>query len=193
MTSQTKNWIIGILILIVLTGVFFLGYSRYPIWKPCPTTTSDTIYKIDTIIHYIPDSIPFYITKIDSVIYHDTVFKDVDTAAILKDYYAWHYYTRNWDDTLLSVTLKDVISENKVIDHEFTYKIVRPQVVVNNVTNITNYLKYLYLGGGITLPDSKYSNFGVYGAFPRTLIGLGYIPFSPGVNITLGFKIAKFK
>jgi hypothetical protein len=71
MTSSTKNWIIVILSLVILTGVFFFGYAMYPKWNPCPQIKSDTIYSHDTIPHLIPDSIPYYIERIDSVKYKD--------------------------------------------------------------------------------------------------------------------------
>lgn len=203
MNSSTKNWIIAILILIVLTGVFFFGYSRYPIWRPCPVTNSDTVYVYDTIEHHIVDSFPYYVSHTDSIKYKDKHWMDsvilankVDTNAlynIFQKFYAEYHYTREWNDTLVIITINDVITENKPTHNNFTYKLLKPLTVINNSTTVTNYSKYIYLGGSLSIPDSKYSNVGLYGAFPRTFIGISYIPFNPGAMFTIGVKIVKIK
>jgi len=190
--ASTKNWIIAILILVVLTGVFWLGYSRYPVCHPV-TVTHDTIIKVDTVEHRIIDSFPYYVIRTDSIVYRDTVFRDVDTAEILKDYYAIHYYNREWKDSLLTVSLEDAITENKPLSNTFKYQILRPQEIIINTTSVTNYTKYLYIAGTFSVPDAKYSSVGVFGALPATFVGLSYVPFKKGVNVSMGFKIAKIK
>lgn len=187
-----KNIVIGVLSLLILLATFVFGYYRYPVWHPCPEPVTNTVTIVDTIIHHVPDSIPYTVVRVDSVIYHDTVFKDVDTSRILSDYFALYYYTRVFKDSLLTVTLKDVVSENKFKGSEFMYQILRPQQIVNNVYNNTFYSKYLYLGGTATFPDSKYSSVGGFYASQRIIFGAGYIPYQKGFNVTFGFKLARF-
>jgi hypothetical protein len=203
MTSGTKNWIIAGMALIILTGIFFLGYSRYPVWNKPSQSTHDSIFIHDTVPKIIPDSFPYYIEKKVAVKYRDSVWMDsvikanrVDTTGIFniyREYYSLNYYDRNWQDTLVQITIHDMITENMPADNNFTYKLLKPLTVIDNSTTTNLYTKYIYLGGSITLPDSKYSNLGVYGAFPRSFFGISYIPYNPGVMLTAGFKIIKFK
>jgi hypothetical protein len=200
MTNTTKNWVIAILILIILTGVFFGGFFTYKKINPCPVSSHDTIKIIDTVIHFIPDSIPYYIVKRDSVKYRDQKWMDsvllatkVDTAAILREYYALHYYDRIFEDTLLKAELKDVISENQFKDNVFSYQIKRPQIIVQNIDNSVTYSKYIYLGAGLVINDPKYSNLEILYAYKRGYAKIGYLPFQNGFVVGGGFKLIKLR
>lgn len=203
MTSGTKNWIIIVLSLIILTGVFFLGYSRYPVWHKQEVAKCDTIILHDTVIHTIIDSFPYYKLRVDSIKYKDPKWMDSVIAANIKDtlglesffndYYALHYYNRSWNDTLIEISIGDLITENKPTHNNFSYRFLKPIEVHTTTTIVNNYSKYIYLAGSVSLPDSKYSNFGLYGAFPKTIFGLSYMPFNPGVMATIGIKIIKIK
>jgi len=152
--NKTANYIVVGLVLVALAGVFYFGYTMYPKFNKCPQNAPDTVYVHDTVTHVIPDSIPYLVVKHDSIKYRDKVWIDsivqankVDTAMILAEFYALHYYTRHWNDTLLSVTQRDVLSENRFIESSFTYKLLRPLQIINNVNNhYTTYNKYLYVG-----------------------------------------------
>src|SRR5574343_101495 len=108
-----KNSLITILSILLLTGAFVAGWKAYPKLYPCPEIQRDTIMIRDTIIHYIPDTVPWYIVKRDTVIVNHNIPTVVDTAAILADYYAIHYYTRNWQDSIVEITSEDAIAENR--------------------------------------------------------------------------------
>lgn len=192
MKDRTKNWIIAILFLIVLTGAAWFGYSRYPLLHPV-SEIHDTIIIRDTIFHHIPDTVPWLVVKKDTVIIRDTVPADVDTSAILQAYYDFHVYTRTWNDSSLVVTLRDVISENRVFDSWFDYKITRPQTIINNTTVNYSYSRYIYLGGTITYPDAEWSNMAVFFAFKQGLFGAGYIPYKKGFSLTGAIKIVKLR
>ena len=181
------------LVLIVLTGIFFLGYSRYPVWNPEPVPIHDTIVKIDTVHHTIISEYPYYISKTDTIILRDTIPAIVDTALILQKHFAYYTYSRSWNDSLLSVSLTDVITENKVMGSEFSYRILRPQTVINNTDITYNYQKYIYAGLSVSVMNPKYTSINAYGAFSRTLIGIGYVPFANGAQLTAAYRIASFK
>lgn len=193
MTGKEKNIIIIVLSAIILAGVWFWGYYTYPRTHPPPVTVSDTVTVVDTVQHHIIDKIPYYIVKTDSVVLRDTIFMYVDTAVILRDYFAIHYYDRQWKDSLISVTLRDEITENKPFYSSFSYQIFRPQTVVNNTTSITSYAKYLYLGTAVNLSDINSVKFGVYGALPKSMFGIAYSPYMKSISVTAAFKIVKFK
>jgi hypothetical protein len=189
MKNKTKNWIIAVLIGVVLIGIFFWGYGTGK-RNNLPIVVNDTIWRVDTVEHRIVDTFPWYIVKRDSVIYRDTVFKDVDTSEILKDYFAIHYHSRTWEDSLLLVKSEDAITENYILDHQFTYKIKRPQSIVNVVDNKISYSSYIYAG----VTGSKNSLFvGGFYADRRLIFGLGYDPFNKAASASFGLKIASFK
>ena len=193
MTSKSNDWIVAVVILILTAAIFYFGYAMRGVWNPAPVPIHDTIYKVDTIEHHIISEYPYYISKTDTVILRDTIPAIVDTTAILRNYYAWHYYTRTWQDSLLSVSLTDVISENKVFDSDFSYQILRPQEIINNTTVNYSYSRYLYIGGSITVPDAKWSSLAVFFGSNKLLYGIGYIPYHKGVSGTIALKVAKFK
>ncbi len=184
MTNKEKNIIISILFGIVLIFAFQLGYRTYPKWNT-PIVDCDTIWGVDTIM--IRDTFPYYVERLDTIIFRDTI-RITDTIKVLKDYTAIHYYQTEWNDTNLFVSNNIAISENKILDQVFNYKIKWEPVVNVNYS----YTKYLYLSGTInTIP--KYSSVGLFYASQKGLIGLGYSPFSGSVSLTGGFKIAKIK
>ena len=203
MTSGTKNWIIAGMALIILTGIFFLGYSRFPVWNPQPAGSDSIVYVYDTFDHHIIDTFPFYIIKKDSIKYRDPVWMDsviqaskIDTTEInkfLRDYFAEHFYNRKWNDTLISINMGDIVTENQIVKSDITYKLLKPISIIDNTSTVINYSKYIYLGGSITIPNAEYSSLGVYGAFPKSLFGVSYIPYHPGVMVTAGIKIIKLK
>jgi hypothetical protein len=186
-----KNWLAG-LILCVLAGFLYLGYLAYPLVNKPPQIASDTVFIYDTITHFVPDTVPYYIVKTDSVTIKDTVFAEIDTLAILLDYYSLHYYTRTWEDSLLIATSHDAISENEFIDNTFTYKIKYPQQIIYNTT-VYSYSKYLY--GGVTIPlgNLNYTGIQLSYASPKFTTGLLYQPGIKAVSLSLGGTIKKFK
>ena len=192
MTSKDKNIIISILIGIVIVFSFIVGYNTFPKWNEV-TPIHDTIWNIDTIEHHIVDTFPFFIVKRDTVVYRDTVPAEIDTSEIIKEYLSVRYYEREWRDTNIIVTINDAISENRLIDQSLKYEILRPQFITHSVVNSYSYSRYLYFGGSITLPDAKYSNVGVYGAFSRAIFGVSYMPYQKGVMLTGGYRILKMK
>jgi hypothetical protein len=192
-TSRDKNIIILVLSVIVLAGFFFFGYSMYPRWNPKPEVVTDTIIKVDTVEYTIRDTVPWYVVLKDTIFLRDTIPKIVDTAAILRDYYALHSYYRVWEDSLLRVELNDVISENKSVDSWFMYEILRAQTIINKSEISYSYTRYLY--AGLTLPfmDAKYTDLHLLYAFSKGYIGAGYMAYLRSPTVSIGVTIAKFK
>ena len=193
MNNKLLNILFGFLIALFLLGGLFGGYKLYPRLNPCPEIASDTLYVYDTVPHYIPDTIPYYVVKHDSVVYHDTIFKDIDTAAILKDYYAEHHYYRTWKDSLLVVDLKDIISENRPIDNVFTYKILRPQTVIKNEYTSYSYSRYITAGMNFLLKDLSYTGIEVNYISSKWQGGIGYNFGLKGITARVGGTIVIMK
>lgn len=120
----------------------------------------------------------------------------VDTGllnTIIRKFYSFNYYDRNWQDTLVQISIHDMITENRPSDNNFTYRLLKPISIIYNSTTTNLYTKYIYIGGSLSIPDSKSSNLGIYGAFPRTFYGISYMPWQKGILFTAGFKIIKIK
>jgi hypothetical protein len=194
--DKIKNILISIAVLIIVAVLLFVGYKIYPVFHKCPTIVPDTILVHDTIEHIIISEVPHYIIKKDTVIVTDTVFPDVDTFAILIDYYSIHKYTRVWEDSSIKATLKDEIQENAPYRSDFSYKLLKPQqVIINNIDNSITYSSYLT--AGITLPfkEMKYTSIGLSYVNRRWYIGAGYMPDKDVKSLYLsgGATIVKFK
>jgi hypothetical protein len=180
--------VVAFLILASFVGGCQYGKSRVHI----PPVTNTVVIKPDTVVHHIYDIWPWYVQGKDTTIYRDSIIP-VDTAAILKDYYALHTYNRMWQDSLLQVNLTDVITENKSIDNIFDYKLLKP--FTTNITNVDNsitYNKYIYVGLDVPIKSVKNSSFEIWHAFPKGYFGLGYGPYD-GFSIKGGVSIIKFK
>ena len=199
--DSIKKYIIGGLVAIFLLLSFYGGYKFHAYSKPCPEIVTDTIVIHDTVLHYIPDTIPYYIIKTDSVEIRDSMWMDslitaykIDTTKILYDYYLKHYYNRTWNDSLVNITLDDVVAQNKIIDAILNYKILRPQTVINNIVNNgINYSKYVYIGLESDFSDYDYWDINVLYANDKFYAKFGYMPKRKGITVGAGIKLFKLK
>jgi hypothetical protein len=153
---------------------------------------TNTVILHDTVTHFIDKW--HYSQKTDTVIYTDTIIQPVDTLQILADYFAFHVYSRHWEDTLLRVDLRDTVTQNRFLNNEFKYRILRPQSITHiSVDNSVNYSSYLYLGMGTMIQDLTMADISVYFANKQLLAGVGYVPSQKYYRASMAFKIAKFK
>jgi hypothetical protein len=200
MTSLYK-YLIGAGIAILILFMTFFGGCQYGKTRVhCPTISHDTTYVHDTTTYHIIDHKPYYVYHTDTIYKRDTTYlpkllTKADTLKILSDYYAMHVYDRKWEakDTLL-VNIKDYITENKSVKNVFTYKILRPQTVINNsVDQSIHYARYLYGYVGTSSKDYNQSSIGLLYAAPKWTGGIGYVPYTKGFNIQIGINILKRK
>lgn len=195
MITNIKNYLIGAGILITLLLFAFIGgCQRGKRIKVCPDIITNVVHVTDTIIHTIIDTFPYYISHTDTIIYTDTIIQPVDTAAILRDYFALHIYSRNWTDSLLTVNLRDTVTQNSFLGNQFNYKILRPQTIINTVVdNSIHYNKYLYAGIDFTFWDMGQSEISLFYAFRGGYGGIGYAYYQKGFALKWGVPIAKFR
>ena len=117
------------IILAVLTAFYILGYqcAKYEYKHD----SGENIYHSDTIYNVFIDSIPY--PQPYKVIERDTFFKNVDTSAIIKEFYRGKYYYFPYDFGSLSFR----ITENSLFDYKL------------NVTTktINNYIKPKFIIG----------------------------------------------
>jgi len=132
---------------------------------------TDTIISYDTIIiektSYIPQWKTKYITKTD------TTPSNIDTVAILKDYYAKYFYVDTiYIDTLGYAVINDTISQNSIISRDIKSNFLIPNKTVTNTFYINNREFYWglglagstnqlnYLGGELLFKSKKHQVYG---------------------------------
>jgi|GEM_PF-2674719 hypothetical protein len=114
------------------------------IYKPAPIINIDSIIK-QAIKNHLPAP------KKDTIYYPQVVLQHVDTAAILRDYYAIHTRTREWRDTNIFASLTDTISQNKIIGSSGLFtKLLRPTTINTTMDKFVTYNHSLYIGAGAT-------------------------------------------
>ena len=134
-----KNILIVVLLFLALYK-FFIESPPDPIIIENKITEWDTI-KVDSIV-YQPKWKTRWKTK------WDTVDVNIDTSAILDDYFAKYHYSDTLSlDTLGTIVVEDTITENKI--HS---RIVHPNILQRTITidrtEILNPNEF-YLGGGV--------------------------------------------
>lgn len=193
--NKTSTYIVIGIVLLAFALVFFAGYKMYPKKNPCPQIESDTVYLHDTVIHEIYDTIPYYIIRVDTVIQYEIIYENVDSSVIIERWlYSYEIYDREWNDSLITVTLKDTIFQNEPIGCIFNYKILRPQTVIHNTINkVTRYDKYIITGFDMTVLNPRYSEIEAMYVWGNGMLGIGYTPEVKSFNIKMGIPIVRFK
>jgi hypothetical protein len=178
-----------ILIAILLVGIFFLRECS-PDPKPCPPTVvvthTDTIH----VPVNIPFPVPFPVNHIDTF----TLPADVDTVAILKDYYALNTYNRTiLDDSTGHLIIHDSVTHNRLKRYSLSghiNMIVHTITITNDITKpIRNRVFFgMQIGSNLNslmlLPTAT-----LFTKKDKTLYSIGYDPFSKVGYIGVQFKI----
>jgi hypothetical protein len=184
--------IIGILIVIIL---FMRSCSPSPCpptdgGKPIVVTKIDTVWK-DKIIAkniYVPGPV--------KIIPGSPFYKDIDTLAILKDFFAKKIYEDSIKiDTFGYVFVRDTISENKIISRQTEGKYKIP-IITKTTTTTIPYRPRNQVFIGFDVMGSKKEPINYFGPslmFKNKVdkvyeIGLGFNPYSSQVVGKIGLK-----
>lgn len=199
--KKLQNIVTVALFVLLLAGVFFGGYKYHSLRNPCAENRRDTLYIYDTGKKVIRDTVPWYTVRKDSIKYRDQKWMDsviaanrVDTSAILADYYAIHYYSREWfdPDSTIKVMAEDAISENEIIDNVFSFRLLKPQTV-NIINNTSVYSRYVTAGLDIPFGDKRGVEIEAAYVMPKYYIGAGYVPRDKSISIKAGVVLWKLK
>ncbi len=119
--------------------------------------------------------------------------QDVDTAQILRDYFATYTYTQEVRDSAICANITDVISKNNIVKRDFTYKMLMPQTIKSTTINVKPNYKSFFVGFTIGGNANKFAiGPGVfYETNKRNLIGLTSNLVDKSINLQAFFKIAK--
>ena len=215
---KLNNIFSALAVILVLGASLYGGYRIYPVLNPYPVITTDTLFVEDSSWHSIKNSLELTINnlqkKVDSLKAHPHIIQlpgdsilvpaDVDTAAILKDFYTKYAYTLESENDTIAVKDSVIITQNAPVWNELSYKLKKPfTTVINNVDNSITYTNYLQ--GGVYLPiysfNTDSNNFSTIRnmqveltyTWSKGYLGAGWQPLTNTVGLKAGTTIYKFK
>lgn len=152
MKNFYKNLSLPIILIIVLVALLLLQrscLSPKPGPSPESTVTIDTMIKWDTVridkIVYVPK------WKIKVVPEYDTIFKDIDTLTILRDYYTKYFYQDTVKvETYGSIFIDDTVTQNSIFSRKIKSNLVIPTITITNTKETLINKRELYLGVGVS-------------------------------------------
>jgi hypothetical protein len=168
--------IIILIVLLLLQGWYYRNST--PV-EPTIITKIETKWDTITIqsLEYVPKLVDKVITKYETVYKVDSVLVnvEVDTANILKEYFAKNVYVDKIVlDTFGSVTLIDTISQNKIYSRKYTSDILIPTNTITNNIYIND--KGFYAGGSLGINQKMLHSISgeiLYKTKNSTIFGVG--------------------
>ena len=132
-------------LIIVLVIALIIKSCGGKIPKPKVITHTETEYI--TVEKTIPKYVPKWKTRIDTVVETDSFFIDVDTLAILTDYYAKYYYNDIQDFDSFKLTILDTVTQNMITGRQIKYTLRYPKTTITEKIYINKREVYVGLGG----------------------------------------------
>ena len=135
---------VAIAVLIIVILLMRACDKQDPV-EPVIITKVETVF--DTITKEVPVYKPKYVTKIEYI--HDTIIDStpIDTASILKDYFATYVYQDNQELDSLNLTIIDSVSQNKIFARTIQYDLIYPTTTITKEIYLNQ--RELYWGIGM--------------------------------------------
>lgn len=188
MKIERNIWAV-IIVLIVIIFAQRECSRPYPVNPSGITIVVDTIYDLEIKRDSIHFPVPYLV--IETVI--DTVLIDVDTAAILHDYFAMRIYNDTLvDDDDLYFSISDTVHRNRLLGRSFEYQNRRP-VGFDVSVDIPSPKRNFYIGGMIMgSPDHFGAGPGIaYQAKDMNLYAYQYDLINNNHHITFFWKLGR--
>jgi hypothetical protein len=143
--KNIQSLLIVVLVIIILIMRSCDGGGSTPTVKE-PTTITKVEVRYDTIENVVIKYVPKWKEKIVTIT--DTIPLEIDTLAILKDYYAKYVYTDTLKlDTIGYAVINDTITRNTIFSRDVTTQLVIPTITQIN----TKYIYKREFFGGVSL------------------------------------------
>jgi hypothetical protein len=149
----------------------------------------DTQYIPTIVNHYLPGKVPKALEKWDTLY----VIEDIDTAAILQDYFSFNLYSDTLKNKYGYVLVNDTISKNKILGRGVKTDLLVPEVI-KTITLTQSKRNQVYVGGAV-LGNAKDFLSGVEGnIYLKTkndkMVGMGYTNiFNNGGYLSLRYSL----
>ena len=185
---------IQFLLIVVLAALLFYQRSCSSPEPVEPKVIVETVTKYDTVETIKTEYVPKWRTRIETI--HDTIPSDIDTAAILRDYYLKYFYTDTMEiDTIGYAVVSDTISRNTIISRDFKSNIFIPTITLKKTVYINE--NEWYWGLGIQGTASQLNYLGgqlLYRTKKKNAYGFGIgvnQEFNPVFSGTLYWRLNK--
>lgn len=189
---KPTNIVIVVLVLVIAILLLTKGCGE-PTPKPDIITHIDTTYvkSTDTVYHHLRGKTIF---KPYTVYVEVGIPADVDTAAILVDYFMVREYADSAYNDSVKIHYSAVVNRNELKSMELKYRLTVPTMVVTKSSTLTVSRQMAFIGLDLT---SNGTNLGIYPSIyfdtRYAMWGAGYDPLSKSVKLGVYRKINLWK
>jgi hypothetical protein len=192
--GDIRNLIILVLIVVILLLRQCSGDGG-EITPSEPTIITKVETKYDTITKEVTKYVPKIVTRIKTEIDTITLTQDIDTLSILEDYFAKYVYEDFQQLDSLNLTIKDTISQNKILSRKIFYDLIYPTTTVTETKYINQ--REFYVGFGLNGTSKQFNYIGgsiLYRTKKKQAFGLGIglnDQFQPILSTQFLWKLGK--
>lgn len=192
--GDIRNLIILVLIVVILLLRQCSGDGG-EITPSEPTIITKVETKYDTITKEVTKYVPKIVTRIKTEIDTITLTQDIDTLSILEDYFAKYVYEDFQQLDSLNLTIKDTISQNKILSRKIFYDLIYPTTTVTETKYINQ--REFYVGFGLNGTSKQFNYVGgsiLYRTRKKQAFGLGIglnDQFQPIISTQFLWKLGK--
>jgi hypothetical protein len=192
--GDIRNLIILVLIVVILLLRQCSGDGG-EITPSEPTIITKVETKYDTITKEVTKYVPKIVTRIKTEIDTITLTQDIDTLSILEDYFAKYVYEDFQQLDSLNLTIKDTISQNKILSRKIFYDLIYPTTTVTETKYINQ--REFYVGFGLNGTSKQFNYVGgsiLYRTKKKQAFGLGIglnDQFQPIISTQFLWKLGK--
>jgi hypothetical protein len=189
-----KNLIILVLIIVIIFLRQCSGDGG-EITPSEPTIITKVETKYDTITKEVTKYVPKIVTRIKTEIDTITLTQKIDTIAILEDYFAKYVYEDFQQLDSLNLTIRDTISQNKILSRKIFYDLIYPTTTVTETKYINQ--REFYVGFGLNGTSKQFNYIGgsiLYRTRKKQMFGLGIglnDQFQPIISTQFLWKLGK--
>jgi len=197
--NQFLGNIKSIIIVVLIVVIILLQQCSGPLLNLNPFgNTSDTpvegtvITNVETIWDTLTVDSLVYVPEYDTniVTEYDTVPADIDTLAILRDYYSKYFYSDTIDlDTLGIITINDTVTRNSIIWRKINPTLYIPTTTITRDSLISK--NEFYYGFGLAGNRQQFSYIGgelLYRSKRKKIIGAG-LGLNQNLQPTISFRM----
>lgn len=169
----------------LLVVIFFLRWcSTKPIVEPIVKTTVIEKIEYDTVYQVTSKYVP-----IPGPVIHDTTYipREIDTAFILKDYFALYPYSDTLHFDSLDIIINDTVTKNKIKNRVLEYELLYPTKTITIINDRYLNRRELYLGPSLSASKSGLKFVGIESIY-RTKKNTTF-KINAGINDNLGIQI----
>ena len=168
-----KNLIILVLIIVIIFLRQCSGTVGVDNTPSEPTIITKVETKYDTITKEVTKYVPKIVIRIKTEIDTIRLTQKIDTLSILEDYFAKYVYEDFQKLDSLNITIRDTVSQNKILSRKISYDLIYPTTTVTETKYINKNEFYVgfglngttkqfnYVGGSILLRTKKKQAFGL--------------------------------